>query len=503
MKKSIFAGILLVAAALIFAPAGVAHAKEMPTDGNIPLPSEYVPNEWLSNCIAWYDKNKDGILSPEEAAVVTELSVNPIDAEDTPYGVWLGDEIDLTIFQNLERVDLNLDSSKAPAGDFTIRIHVSSLTHLKSFHVKDWAKIGNAVVSGTDARIETIDFRGTTALEDVDVRDAVSVIFDSRHRIKRIYLNDVAQIPVAQITGGENLERLEVWTDDPDFTQINVAGNRALGSLSVESDRLAELDLTKNTKLQGLYIKSGKISSLHLKKNRKLKNLSVTCGKLRTLDLSANTKLTWLVIDKTPLKSLNLSKQKELTQLHVENNKNLGKLDLSKNTQIFTLYVQNTALKSLDVSKLGRLKWLEVTGNKKLTKLDLSKHKRLKVVDVSDNVLKTFKLPPKAKINFLNCSKNKLTSLDLSKATSLETLNCSENKLTVLDLPKTSRLERLYCSNNRLTSLDLSKSDCLEILYCSKNKLKKLDLSKAQDLKELTSDKKVKVKGYKGKITRV
>ena len=49
----------------------------------------------------------------------------------------------------------------------------------------------------------------------------------------------------------------------------------------------------------------------------------------------------------------------------------------------------------------------------------------------------------------------------------------------------------------------MSKADCLETLDCSKNKLKKLDLSKAEDLKELTCDKKVKVKGYKGKITRV
>jgi len=207
MKKSILAGILLAVAALVFVPTGMTHAKEILADGNILLTSEDVPNEWLSNCIAWYDKNKDGILSPEEAAAVTELSINPSDVEDSHYGEWLGDEIDLTIFQNLECVDLNLDSSKAPAGASIIRIQVSGLAHLKSFHVKDWAKTGNTAVGGTDTRIETIDFRGTTALEDVDVRDAVSVIFDIGHRIKRIYLNDVAQIPVAQITGGENLER--------------------------------------------------------------------------------------------------------------------------------------------------------------------------------------------------------------------------------------------------------------------------------------------------------
>ena len=46
------------------------------------------------------------------------------------------------------------------------------------------------------------------------------------------------------------------------------------------------------------------------------------------------------------------------------------------------------------------------------------------------------------------------------------------------------------------------KWKCIGYLYCSKNKLTSLNLSKAVWLTELTCDKNVKVKGYKGKITR-
>lgn len=47
MKKLTFAGALLLGAALLFASADMAQAKEVPADGNIPLTSEFFPDEWL------------------------------------------------------------------------------------------------------------------------------------------------------------------------------------------------------------------------------------------------------------------------------------------------------------------------------------------------------------------------------------------------------------------------------------------------------------------------
>ena len=56
----------------------------------------------------------------------------------------------------------------------------------------------------------------------------------------------------------------------------------------------------------------------------------------------------------------------------------------------------------------------------------------------------------------LDCSGNNLTSLDVSKNTSLVELYCNDNKLTELILGNNSALTTLNCKNNQLTNIDTS-----------------------------------------------
>ena len=129
MRKTTFAGALLLGAALLFTPADMAQAKEAPGDGNIPLTSEYFPDEWFLKNATRYDKNKDGFLSPEEIAAVTKLECGKdltdfsqvqyftnlreltvwTESDMDKYDLWVGDDIDLTVFPNLEDVRLLLD----------------------------------------------------------------------------------------------------------------------------------------------------------------------------------------------------------------------------------------------------------------------------------------------------------------------------------------------------------------------------------------------------------
>ena len=76
-----------------------------------------------------------------------------------------------------------------------------------------------------------------------------------------------------------------------------------------------------------------------------------------------------------------------------------------------------------------------------------------------------------------NCSGNQLSSLDVSKNTSLRYLYCSGNQLSSLDVSKNTALQYLYCSGNPLSSLDVSKNTALLELYCSGNQLSSLDVS--------------------------
>ncbi len=82
----------------------------------------------------------------------------------------------------------------------------------------------------------------------------------------------------------------------------------------------------------------------------------------------------------------------------------------------------------------------------------------------------------------LDCSKTKLTSLDVSNNPELIKLDCSSNNLTALDLSKNTELENLNCGVNPLAELDLSNNNALTELQCPYNGLKSLDLSSNPNL---------------------
>ena len=70
-------------------------------------------------------------------------------------------------------------------------------------------------------------------------------------------------------------------------------------------------------------------------------------------------------------------------------------------------------------------------------------------------------------LDFLDCSRNKITSLKLGNNTNLCMLDCSINNLTSLDVSKNINLRMLNCSGNQLTSLDLSGNTMPISLSCN------------------------------------
>jgi Leucine-rich repeat (LRR) protein len=88
------------------------------------------------------------------------------------------------------------------------------------------------------------------------------------------------------------------------------------------------------------------------------------------------------------------------------------------------------------------------------------------------NQLTSLDVSKNTTLNFLYCDNNQLTSIDVSKNTILTALTCSNNQLTSLDVSKNTKLMELYCNNNQLTSLDLSSNTNLSHLSCFSNKIK-------------------------------
>lgn len=77
----------------------------------------------------------------------------------------------------------------------------------------------------------------------------------------------------------------------------------------------------------------------------------------------------------------------------------------------------------------------------------------------------------------LDCMGNQLTTLDVTKLTSLMFLVCNDNQLTALDVTGLTSLTDLECNDNQLVSLDVSTLEELEILWCHGNKMTALDIT--------------------------
>lgn len=111
-----------------------------------------------------------------------------------------------------------------------------------------------------------------------------------------------------------------------------------------------------------------------------------------------------------------------------------------------------------------------------ITELDVSKKGISKLIGIEHFTA----------LKYLYCSSNSLTSLDVSKNTTLIVLLCSNNRLESLDVTKNTELRNLHCFGNSLTSLDVSKNTALKELFCSRNSLKSLDVSKNTALTNLS-----------------
>lgn len=137
-----------------------------------------------------------------------------------------------------------------------------------------------------------------------------------------------------------------------------------------------------------------------------------------------------------------------------------------------------------EIKYFTRLEYLDCSYNR-LTSLDISNNIALEELRCDDNELTSLDVSSNTAMIELSCGYNQLTSLDLSKNTALERLYCYGNQLKSLDVSSNMALESLYCSSNQLTSLDVSNNTALGGLDCSGNQLTSLDVSNNTALGEL------------------
>ncbi|MGO4906046.1 T9SS type B sorting domain-containing protein [Flavobacterium sp. W20_MBD1_R3] len=111
----------------------------------------------------------------------------------------------------------------------------------------------------------------------------------------------------------------------------------------------------------------------------------------------------------------------------------------------------------------GKVLTANISG---ITSLDISANDITNLTGIQDFV----------SLTSLECSRNRLSSLDVTNNISLTQLNCWGNNLTNLDLTRNTKLTYLSCFQNQLTSLDISKNSLMSYLICSWNELTSLNL---------------------------
>lgn len=136
-----------------------------------------------------------------------------------------------------------------------------------------------------------------------------------------------------------------------------------------------------------------------------------------------------------------------------------------------SLDCSENGITSIDLSKNSSLASLNCTSNK-LEVLDLSNEAQLVILTCPDNQLTSLVLPQNSKMTSLNCEWNKLTELDLSKQIKLKYLKCNRNALTSLDLTHCEDIERIECRENKIMQIQLpEEAENFNEIYCGYNNI--------------------------------
>lgn len=219
---------------------------------------------------------------------------------------------------------------------------------------------------------------------------------------------------------------------------------------------------------EGCYIRNLDIQAL-----TNLEILSLSHNELEELDLTPHSRLQSLTLNDNPFNVTPLKVGGNKPDLVILDLDIVGNLDPTFNISDYP------ALISFQAWDTHSLQWIDPTGCPNLVRLSIDATS-VCTLDVTQNT----------KLQILNISDTRISSIDLSNNPLLTELYCTNQsgtintdvKISSLDLTNNPELYRLLCSGNKLTSIDLSKNPKLFDLIIRDNYLTSIDLSNNQNL---------------------
>ena len=229
----------------------------------------------------------------------------------------------------------------------------------------------------------------------------------------------------------------------------------------VESDDLKTLDLS-GMDVTSVKADGHKLETLNLAGCTKLTEVECQLNQLTTLNVEGCTKLSELKCYENQITALNVAQMQELRYLDCHEN------------QLTGLNINSPALQKIDCSHNPMtylfLPVIDYGTSAYMTELDCS-YTQIPSLDLRDN-----------RYNSVNCSNSPITGIEWSKAGNgiVVKLNCSNTHIIlddILAIPNPDKVKDLSCAGCGLTTLDLSKLTSLDWVDCGDNLLKTLDVS--------------------------
>ena len=218
------------------------------------------PDENFRNWILSQNFGADGLLTDEEIATVTGISVEEKEISDLKgieyftALIWLACEgnklTNLDISKNTALMALRCDENKLTSLDVSKNLAMTELT-----------------CGGN--QLATLDVSNNTALWNLVC-----------------YNNQLAALDVSK-----NIALTQLLCNSNQLTSLDVTKNTALKLLWCYNNQLTSLDVSANTELTELLCYSNHLSSLDVSANEKLEKLWCDNNQLSSLDVSSNSKL--------------------------------------------------------------------------------------------------------------------------------------------------------------------------------------------------------------------
>lgn len=436
---------------------GTAYSKEM--EVVIPMPFEdKTLADWM---LANWDKDSDGLISFEEAALVTKIDIRSDDVKSLK---------GLEYLPNLDTVRCRGLSCGPEGGsgalasvDLGANHHVTCLdlsnNHIESLTLSGTSRLLSLVLSGNvELKTETLTY-SLASLRDLRSLDVTGC---------RNLAPDLSLFPSLEEFHYDS--RSGIKDNEKLFRQKSDLRRLYVGDALKDGDKIYLL-----SDLEVLDCAGSPVHSLNLRYNVKLRSLNLDgCDEISCLDLNTNPELSELHCMCKGLSRLELLEGHEIDGINV----NLGQhRHIPESVEIvYTPRIEDKVFKRfildhydfnydsfVSLAEAAEVESMNIPSGEYsgiASLYGLGMFTALKSLDVSDQTL--------------------LTEMNLSKNGALTVLVCDNTSLKALDLSVCPALVSLYAQNTSLESLDLSRNPALKEAYLSNSPIKTLYLTVAQ-----------------------